>query len=184
MPYAPVAPPHRPHPGLVLEVQWSETDNWLCCDRYTVARVNSRSFYVRGNGGMDRHLLVEWTAWIDARLAEGPARIDGIPLASPHRAPAGSSIDLAARDARLMRGARDVLKKYGLQRTDHEGRVDIAVTRGRSAWTVRAWIDWSMPPVCDCPDAVSTRENTVCKHVVACCLGFDDLRCQLLDILV
>ncbi len=182
MPRVPIPPPPQPRPGLVIEVQWGKSD--VLFDRYSVSRVNSRSFYVHHDGATERHLVVEWSAWLDARFAEGRILIDGRRVASPRPTTPVEPIDLAARDARLVRGAREVLKTYRLERTDGNGVTEVAVSRGRSAWTVRLRPDWSVPPVCSCPDAIHGHNRGVCKHVVACCLRFDDLRCQLLDVLV
>ena len=47
--------------------------------------------------------------------------------------------------------------------------------------------DWSAPPSCNCPDARNggaERAGGFCKHAIAAALRWDDIRCQLLDLLI
>ena len=100
-------------------------------------------------------------------------------------------ISLRARDQRFLRGARDVLKNYDLTRTRRRkgapGVAEIEVSRGRRKYLVEFQLDWSKPPQCSCPDATQGgphRAGGFCKHTIASALKWDDLRCQLLDLLL
>ncbi len=178
----PAPRPSAPRPGLVIDVHPGESD--LIYDRHSVSRVNGRSFYVHRDGATTRHLVVEWDSWLDRLQQSGSVRIDGRPLPPARPAAPPGDVDLAARDARLLRGARDVLKTYAFKRFDDDGRALTGVSCGKSRWHVVARPDWAERPGCSCPDARQGRNGGYCKHIVACCLRFGDLRPQLLDLLL
>ena len=98
------------------------------------------------------------------------------------------SVDLPGRDQRFLRASQDVLANYEMARTDHDdGFVTIEVKQGRRKYTVTARPDWASPPTCTCPDANKAARRLTggfCKHAIAVCITYDDLRCQLLDLLV
>jgi hypothetical protein len=100
-------------------------------------------------------------------------------------------ISLRARDQRFLRGARDVLKNYQLSRRRPRkgtpGLAQIEVSKGTRAYVVEFQLDWSAPPHCSCPDSTQggpNRAGGFCKHTIASALKWDDLRCQLLDLLL
>ena len=100
-------------------------------------------------------------------------------------------ISLRARDQRFLRGARDVLKNYKLSRKRPRkaapGLAQIEVSKGTRTYVVDFQLDWSAPPRCSCPDSTQAgrnRANGFCKHTIAAALKWDDLRCQLLDLLI
>lgn len=102
-----------------------------------------------------------------------------------------TAVDPYLRATRLSRGARDVLKHYALTRAQAPASdrtlVRVGVTKSRKTrYVVILRSDWSAPPSCDCPDHEQrSRElRGFCKHVVAVCLTYEDLRCQLLDLLL
>lgn len=199
----PTAAPHRrpgplpsaPVGGMKLWVQhgthWSLGTNW------SVSRINSRSFYIASDGRTERKLLPQWHAWLVARLREGQVWLDGALLDNPYHPPDGepatappTEVDRDARDRRMLRAARHVLKSYSLERApidpDAPGLARVAVVMQRRSYNVVLHTDWSAPPTCTCPDAShgATATGGFCKHSIAACLRWDDLRCQLLDLLI
>ena len=96
-----------------------------------------------------------------------------------------------ARHSRLFRAVGDVLKTYDIERgAPHPrdpSRVELSVARSpRAHYLVTLRTDWSEPPICSCPDH-SERDPELrgfCKHVIAACLSYDDLRCQVLDLML
>ena len=187
------ARPETPVRGLVFWVQ--EGDHWSFGDAYTVGQVNGRSFYVHSQGETKRYLLSEWDWWLDERFNEGTVFCNGRQLLAPGADPVKSgpsadsfSVDLPGRDQRFLRASRDVLANYTMTRSAiDEGFVAVEVSRGERSYVVTARPDWATPPSCTCPDAnKSARRLTggFCKHAIAVCITYDDLRCQLLDLLV
>ena len=185
--------PQKPIHGLVFWVQ--EGSHWSFGDAFTVGRVNGRSFYVHSQGKTERFLTSEWGWWLEQRFAEGTVFCNGRQLVQPGDDPMVSqvtaeefSVDLPGRDQRFLRAARDVLTGYDITRKDgDDGFVEIQVKKGRRAYTVTARPDWATPPMCSCPDAKNTARRLTggfCKHAMAVCITYDDLRCQLLDLLV
>lgn len=87
-----------------------------------------------------------------------------------------------ARDRRIFRAARDVLKKYDIAERTAKGllrRFDIE--GGSAPYLVSVRSDWSTRATCSCPDGVRVRDIGLCKHAMAVLMIHDDLRCQLLD---
>jgi hypothetical protein len=174
-------------------------------ENHTVTAVTSRSFRVLHQGLQVSHPLADWHAWLCARYAEGELTLEGYPLRLPVPAPlsctlpgsagrtAGPSatgedpMDLAAREARLRRGVKDVLGNYRIDRkaARPDGSVAFTVEGGSKPYTVTAHVDWSQPVACTCPDGQHQgRDAGACKHIVAVLLSHDDLRCQYLDLLL
>lgn len=61
------------------------------------------------------------------------------------------------------------------------------LTGGSKTWQVQVDPAWQTPPHCDCPDARRVAEPngaTFCKHAIAVLLSHDDLRHQLIDLLI
>jgi len=175
---------------------------WVFGTNHRVCKVNSRSFYVYVGsclgkpGRFERYLLVEWEAWLRGLLTTGRVWVDQQPLHMPAALPGHGgtamprnevTIDVQARDARYLRAAGDVLKHYRIDRTGEEdGVLLFELTGGTRPYTVRVHGDWSEPPSCTCPDAVHRAEVTggYCKHVIAVLLKHEDLRYQLLDVML
>ncbi|MFZ4578135.1 MAG: SWIM zinc finger family protein [Myxococcota bacterium] len=180
---------------------------------FTVTAVTGPSFRVLHQGRQVSHPLADWHVWLCARFAEGEVRIDGHPLRPPVPAPLAnawvgptsvpaatlattlpgstgnleSPMDLAAREARLRRGVKDVLGNYRIHRkaAGPDGAVAFTVEGGSKPYTVTAHVDWSQPVACTCPDGQHQgRDAGACKHIVAVLLSHDDLRCQYLDLLL
>ena len=101
------------------------------------------------------------------------------------------TVELGARDRRFLRAASEVLKTYTLDREapdpdDPEACV-VRVCGKRRSYTLTFRTDWSSPPSCSCPDARqggADKAGGFCKHAIAAALQWDDLRCQLLDLLI
>jgi hypothetical protein len=185
--------PQKPVQGLVFWVQ--EGSHWSFGDAFTVGKVNGRSFYVYTHGRSERFLTKEWGWWLDQRFAEGTVFCNGRQLVKPGDSPVTAqvtaeafSVDLPGRDQRFLRAARDILTTYDMARNDaSDGFVEVSVQKGRRRYTVTARPDWSTPPKCTCPDATTGARRLTggfCKHAMAVCITYDDLRCQLLDLLV
>ncbi len=223
--------PLQPLMGMKFWVQTGS--HWCIGTNYSIARVNSRSFYIRSEGTTRSRLLAEWQCWLLERMAEGIVFCDGDRLVSPlhgqavvlpkrpsppragvpavrppplSSSPVSSSsqpmntestmsdadftVELKARDLRFLRAAREVLQNYEIKRRSKRGKAgDVVVdvsTKGR-AYEVTFRKDWSAPPACSCPDSQkggSNRSAGFCKHTIASALKWDDLRCQLLDLLI
>lgn len=98
------------------------------------------------------------------------------------------NIDVRARDQRILRAARQVLKDYTIQPTvESELQAHFELSGGDSDYTVSVWKDWSGPPSCSCPDAAHrARDQTggFCKHIIAVVMKEEELQCQLLDLLL
>jgi predicted nucleic acid-binding Zn finger protein len=191
-----IDPPSAPARGMALWVVWGS--RYGMGERYSISRVSSRSFFVSHRGRRSRHLLVEWSAWLAERFAEGSVFIDGQELRRPAQLPPlqggapmsdPSPVALATRERSFLRAAEEVLVRYRIARRDPDraGLVRFAVSGGSRDYEVRVRPDWGAPPVCTCPDATGPmreRHRGFCKHVVAVLLSNDDLSCQLLDVLL
>ncbi|MEE2788008.1 MAG: SWIM zinc finger family protein [Myxococcota bacterium] len=185
--------PETPKQGLVFWVQ--EGNHWAFGDAYSVGEVNGRSFYIHSRGETSRYLLSEWHWWLDQRFAEGTVYLNGRQLENPAVDPIEAlpssdtfSVDLPGRDQRFLRASQDVLTQYQRSRSDgDEGFVHRTVSQGKRRYVVTARPDWASPPTCTCPDANKAARRLTggfCKHAIAVCIMYDDLRCQLLDLLV
>jgi hypothetical protein len=212
--YAPVPPPPAidppaaPRAGMIVFVLDPADDapgatplsHWALGAHHRVTRVNSRSFYTHVSGWLqgtpshpERYLLVEWRHWLASRRAEGRVWIDRHPLrmpslpGDPDMSKTEITIDVTARDQRYLRAAEDVIKRYTIDRAeDDDGVAVFTITGGQRVYTVQVLPDWSGNPTCTCPDAVHRAELTggFCKHVIAVLLKHDDLRYQLLDVML
>jgi hypothetical protein len=188
----PVRPPPAPVKGMRFFVQTGS--HWSMGDNYTIGQVNGRSFYVYHHGGKERFLLVEWTHWLGKRFAEGMVRLEWQVLQRPTLLPkpqenpmASFQVDIRARDKRFLRAAKTVLKNYRLIRTDDGDTVQFEIAGGTNPYTVRVSRSWSLSPICTCPDAQHRAADLTggfCKHVIAVLIENEDLRCQLLDVLL
>jgi len=189
--------PAAPIKGMQVWVQTGS--HWCVGTAYTISEVNSRSFYVSSGGGRRRLLLSRWDRWVRERLAEGLVSVDGVAVGgtAPSAAPPvpvaalDFEVSLPAREARFLRAARQVLGTYRFQTLDEDPSrptlMRVAVSGGSRAYEVGLWRDWSGPPSCTCPDASNgARWGTAgfCKHAIAVCLRTDEVRCQLLDLLI
>ena len=98
------------------------------------------------------------------------------------------TVDLRARDQRIGRAARQVLKAYTIEPTGEAGgQAHFEISGGDSDYTVSVWKDWSAPPGCSCPDAAHwarDRNGGFCKHIIAVLMKEEELQCQLLDLLL
>jgi hypothetical protein len=183
------APP-APKTGMKFWVQTGT--HWSMGVSYTVGRVNSRSFYIRHSGRCDRFLLVEWTHWLHNRVREGILHLDFVPVQLlaplPGEPPmADIKIDIRARDQRFLRAATNVLQNYALDRSDDGDLVRIKVTGGKQPYQLEISKAWNFAPGCSCPDASHrAQEQTAgfCKHIIAALIINEDLRCQLLDVIL
>jgi hypothetical protein len=95
-----------------------------------------------------------------------------------------ASMNVAARDVRVLRAARDVLTKYRITRRSVAGadpnlRV-FNVEGGGAPYIVSVDVDWQQAPTCTCPD--HRRSGGFCKHAIGVLLKDDELRCQLLEL--
>ena len=185
--------PDEPKQGLVFWVQ--DGGHWSFGDAYSVGKVNGRSFYIHSQGTTERFLLSEWHWWLDQRFDEGIVFCNGRQLVDPGSAPIQAvptsdsfSVNLPGRDQRFLRASQDVLTNYRMVRSaEEQGFVSIEVSQGKRTYTVTARPDWATPPTCTCPDANKGARRLTggfCKHAIAVCIAHDDLRCQLLDLLV
>ncbi len=190
---APVHPPPEPRRGMKFWVQWGS--HYCLGTNHSITRVNGRSFYVATEGRCERYLRVEWAQWLMGRFAEGKVHMEGHPLIPPQELANGEdhrtatfSIDLVARDNRFFRAAKEVLGTYDIGRSEEEpGTVCFRVKNGSSDYCVEVSRVWAHPPRCSCPDAqYAAAEDCAgyCKHVIAVLLDNEDLRFQLLDLLL
>jgi len=139
---------------------------------------------------------VEWSSWLRGLLSRGHVWIDRQPLQLPAAWPgeggddmskAEVTIDVQARDQRFLRAAQEVLDHYRIERGGTvDGVAHFELHGGSQPYTVRVHADWSAPPVCSCPDATHRADVTggFCKHVIAVLLKHEDLRYQLLDVML
>ncbi len=93
-----------------------------------------------------------------------------------------STPSVVARDARILRAARDVLKTYTFhpQPAAPDGRVPYDVRGGTSPYVVHVHPAWAASPACSCPD--HQRREGYCKHIIGVLLQDSALRCQLLEL--
>ncbi len=180
----------------------SPLNKWALGAVYRVREVNSRSFYVYASvwfgrqASVQRYLLVEWTQWLNQRCAEGVVWVDGVRYRAPVNVLGNGgqgmtdrqvTIDIRARDQRFLRAAHDVIKRYRIEvKGVAEGVQVFALEGGTRPYEVRVFEDWSGPPSCTCPDAEHRKDVTggYCKHVIAVLLKHEDLKYQLLDVML
>lgn len=194
--------PAEPAPGMRLWVNCGAS--WREGYAASVACVSDASFTVRTGGRTERHPRADWTRWLLERSREGPVQIDGHPIEPPAAAPlvpgltarpaaddeGSTTMEFEARDARILRAVRDVVKSYALRPVEStaDGWLAFTVTKpGRPAYTVRVDPTWRYGPQCSCPDWLRVRDGDrggYCKHVVAVLLHSEDHRHQLLDLLL
>ena len=170
----PVDSPEEPHKGMYFWVQTG--DHWAAGERYTISRVNERSFYVSVDGRKERIDRRGWHSWLRERSEEGYVILDGHPLKDPQSEPfaiglsapvtgtrvlhdaedeeqtpnnsRGTRMNANLRDARLLRAVRDVLKRYSFSRSESvEGEL-LKVEVARKGATYQVEIDpaWHRPP--------------------------------------
>ena len=183
----PVDAPDEPRAGMYFWVQTG--DHWAIGERYTISRVNGRSFYVSVDGRKERIDLRSWRSWLRARADEGYVVLDGHPLRDPsdetfamglsvpvtgaaaaldvgdntengHKS-GGLRMNANLRDARLLRAVRDVMKRYSFSRAESaEGElIEVEVSRRGASYTVTIDPTWRRPPSCTCPDADRIRDE-------------------------
>ena len=190
--------PSEPTPGMRLWVNTGAT--WRDGYAARVADVSAERVTVRREGRLERFPRDEWPRWLLERSREGPVQVDGHSMTPPSPAPLGpwgppdrdersSAMDLDARDARIFRAVRDVLKGYRIGPPVLEtGLVVHEVTKpGQPPYHVKLDPAWRLGPQCSCPDWKRVAEGVrggYCKHVVAVLLQSDDHRHQLLDLLL
>ena len=200
-----VPAPTTPVKGMAF---WVETGtHWSMGTNYRVSQVNSRSFYVFSEGATQRYKLDEWWPWLTKRYGEGKMFLDGRPMDPPLAAgfkavrpaigqpasqppsPKQSADDLALRDARVWRAVHQVLRDYTIQynRPRKPGPFKVRVSSKDNTYTVVVDPAWQETASCSCPDAKRFKQegsSMLCKHSIAVLLGADDLRGQLLDLLL
>ena len=186
--------PRMPREGMRFHVQDAQFGARLTsrgmAESFVVTRVNSRSFYVRTDGVVERYLRTEWDDWLRERFTAGVVFLDGNPMRPPDgaRRRYASDTDPRHRDLRIVRAGREVLGAYLV--SEHSQGDELrrfAVVRDDKAKSYEVVVrrDWAGPPVCSCPDAkdIAVRRNgSYCKHVIAVLLTTRDLRHQLLDL--
>lgn len=101
-----------------------------------------------------------------------------------------NQIEVYARDLRMVRGSKDVLKNYRIER-DPEGEstseIVFTVSGGQKPYRVCIDPEWQKAPGCTCPDAEKRAlelNGGFCKHIIAVLLKEEEFRCQLLDIIL
>ena len=189
-----VALPRAPVQGMTIHVQDPQFGGQLksrgMAEDFVVTRVNSRSFYVRTDGVVERYQRSDWDDWLRERFAAGVVFLDGNPVRPPEgaRRRYASDTDPRHRDLRIIRGGREVLVAYQISESlegDDLRCFSVVRDDGKRSYEVIVRKDWSGPPVCTCPDAkdIEVRRNgSHCKHVIAVLLKTRDLRHQLLDL--
>lgn len=101
-----------------------------------------------------------------------------------------NQIEIYARDLRMIRGAKDVLKNYRIERDlEDKAKAEVVfkISGGQKPYLVSIDPDWQRTPRCTCPDAEKRARELnggFCKHIIAVLLKEDDFRCQLLDIIL
>jgi len=188
-----IKPPPAPKKDMAFWVQWGSC--YSLGTAYGINKVNTRSFYVSGNGRQDRYLLVEWDQWLARRFAEGKVFFQGKLLTPPPTlklppqvAESADEVDPVERDRRFFRAAREVIGSYDIDRVaEGPQEVEYLITGGTDSYRVYLRTDWSAPPRCTCPDA-RTRSGepggAFCKHSIAVLLKDKDHRGQLLELLL
>lgn len=97
--------------------------------------------------------------------------------------------DIEAADTRILRAARETLRRgrFVPQEPGEDGCVRIAVVeRGGTSYVV-ADPAWIKTPTCTCYDhQMNARLGMApwCRHIVAVLAKEEDLRCQLIDMLL
>ena len=171
---------------------------------YRVTHRNPRTFTAQGLGRAETRLLAEWGDWLDSILDDPAAvltfhlpscapsrrgRCSGCdasalgrgPVAAPAPSPPGAHampVNTAARDARILRAAREVLREYTLTRSAPD---TVRVKGGTRPYRVTVDPLWVRTPTCTCPDHARPG-GPWCKHIIAALLQEDGLRCQLLEL--
>lgn len=96
------------------------------------------------------------------------------------------AVDVGARDARVLRAAKDVLSTYtfhALPPTEPSTRaLRVEVRGGSRPYVVTVDPEWGSPARCTCPDHARASNGGFCKHVIGVLLRDDALRCQLLEL--
>jgi hypothetical protein len=93
------------------------------------------------------------------------------------------SIDLAGREARLLRAARDVLARYKIEPIPGDaGLRSFQIKGGSEPYVVTLDPEWGDRPTCTCPDQRRTEMRGFCKHVIGTMLQEEKYRCQLLEL--
>lgn len=88
----------------------------------------------------------------------------------------------SARDTRLARVDREVLKRYRFSRSEADGVVKVEVVGGQLPYTVSVHSAWAVGPSCTCPDAARPEVAGYCKHTLAVLSRESDLAYQLLEV--
>ena len=166
--------------------------HWAAWQRWRVSRVNSRSFYVTSNGQQERFLLVEWDSWLMSLARTGRLMIDGHPVQVPDGGPFGGHSPTGGSTGgsdpvALLRLGRVLKRRTELVREpdpSDSGQVVIRPEGPRPRWQIVLRLDWTEPPACSCHTSEHPPRHGLCEHAVAACLSWDDLRCQLVDLLL
>jgi hypothetical protein len=187
----PVPPPPAPRVGMLIHVRVPD-EHWSCWPEWRVHRVNSRSFYVGGQGVRERHLVVEWASWLLSLGRAGTVHVDGSPIRlpgspelGPRCRPPAAAHTRPVDPAGLLRSARSVVRRGPLQRRDEPGagaRTSVQPEGERPVWRVLLSPDWSSESLCTCRADDEPPAGGLCEHAAAACLVYEDLRCQLLDL--
>ena len=182
----PVLAPATPKKGLKYRFEHhnGSKHTWL---NVSVITVNRRSFYASVGGNRERHLISEWETWLrdlcrrgNLFLGDRPVRLLGL---SPSATFTPTREERAVLHKRL-RSARGIAATYTIRRrADQHDRWHFEVEGGSRPYQVTVHPEWAAPPSCDCPDATN-RQSPWCKHSLAVLMSKDDLRCQLLDLLM
>jgi len=97
--------------------------------------------------------------------------------------------DIGVADAAMLKSARETLRRGRFVRQDSPGerwvRVSIVERNGTSAVSVDR--SWEQAPSCSCHDHwqnVRYGPGPWCRHVVAVMAREEELRCQLIDLLL
>lgn len=101
----------------------------------------------------------------------------------------GGKTDMEAADGRLLKAAREVLRRARLVRhpAGPDGLVRVAVVERSGTSTVTADPAWVKAPECTCHDYwMNARfgNGQWCRHAIAVLVAEEDLRCQLIDALL
>jgi hypothetical protein len=92
-------------------------------------------------------------------------------------------VDVATRDARVLRAAKTVLANYTFHPLADVGSHRCVEVRGGSRpYVVTVDPAWGEGPRCTCPDHARAAVGGFCKHVIGVLLRDDTLRCQLLEL--
>jgi predicted nucleic acid-binding Zn finger protein len=97
--------------------------------------------------------------------------------------------DMQVADTGLLKAARETLRWGKFVRLDHAPdrliRISIVERSGTSAVSVDR--EWVQAPACSCHDHwtnVRFGQGPWCRHVVAVMVREEELRCQLIDLLL